>query len=145
MPLEIDEAREADLPAVMALMAELGRPAIEAGSDAHRAVYRRFLEDPEARLYVARRDGRVVGAASLVFRPRLNFATREAWIGELIVTAAERSSGVGRALVERCVAAAAERGCHRVRVESGNWRHEAHAFYRALGFEEIGKTFRLDL
>ncbi len=73
----IEPAADADVTAIMKLMAELGRPAVREASEAQRAVYRGFLADPESRLFVARRDGRVVGVASLVFRPRLNELTRE--------------------------------------------------------------------
>ena len=55
----------------------------------------------------------------------------------LVVSGRARRAGVGRALVERVIGWAAERGVDRVRVRSNVVRDEAHDFYLALGFERL--------
>jgi ribosomal protein S18 acetylase RimI-like enzyme len=52
---------------------------------------------------------------------------------------------VARALLDACVAEARRRGCHALKLESGNERTSAHALYVAYGFERFAGAYRLDL
>jgi GNAT superfamily N-acetyltransferase len=45
------------------------------------------------------------------------------------------------ALTRRLEEAAREEGCDRLEATSGEWREDAHTFYRELGFEETSKRF----
>lgn len=58
-------------------------------------------------------------------------------IGGLVVTEAQRKSGVGRALVEVAEKWTWERGLTRLRVRTNVNRDQAAPFYRKLGFREI--------
>src|SRR5690349_9871805 len=105
-----------DYPAVCALLAELGRPAVDADNDAAcRAVYDAQLADEGSdHLVAVDDDGTVVGFCSLHYRPRLNQVTPEAWVPDLIVSERTRSTGVGAALLAEAVRRARERGCHQL-------------------------------
>jgi predicted GNAT family N-acyltransferase len=59
-------------------------------------------------------------------------------IGRMAVLQAYRGQGIGRAMLETLVKAAAERGLSQVYLNS---QRTAVGFYRALGFEESGKPF----
>jgi ribosomal protein S18 acetylase RimI-like enzyme len=52
-----------------------------------------------------------------------------------------RHRGIARALLEEAQAIARRAGCDLVHVRSNHQRDDAHAFYRALGFEETHLTF----
>jgi GNAT superfamily N-acetyltransferase len=139
----VREAETDDWPAVAALLAELGRP--EAlGSEqeaALRAVYEGYLVRPDTAALVAEVDGRVVGFVDVEFRTRLNFATPQAWIPDLIVSEANRSGGAGHALLAAAEELARDRGCWGMSLESATWRTRAHAFYLREGWADSGKAF----
>ena len=126
-------------------MAGLGRPEVAADSGEQSEVFRAHVEDPDAQVFLAELDGTVAGAVSLVFRPRLNWTTSEAWIPDLYVDPGFRRRGAARALLDACVEAARERGCHRLILESGNERTEAHQLYEAYGFVHSGRAYGLAL
>ena len=139
----VREASPEDVPAILGLLGDLGRPRPAGQSEA--AEFGRMVEgyiaDGDKRVLVALVGGRVVGMASVLLLPRLNHATRELYMPELVVGHQYRRRGLGRALVEYCIRIAAESGCHRVRLESGNQRTGSHRFYRDMGFEQSALSF----
>jgi len=139
------EARREDAQAVLDLMAGLGRPEVESDSAAQEDVFLAHLAHPDAMVFVAEVEGAVAGAVSLWFRPRLNWRSVEAWIPDLYVHPAYRRRGAARALLDACAAAARERGCHRLSLESGHERLEAHQLYEAFGFTNAGRFYALNL
>jgi N-acetylglutamate synthase-like GNAT family acetyltransferase len=133
----IREARPDDRDAMLGLLADLGYPA-DPQTVARRL--ERIDGEPSARVFVAEREGAVVGLASvhvlqLIERPPLGR------VSAIVVGESARRAGVGVALVERVEREARAMGCDRMEVTSGEWRDDAHAFYRALGFEETSKRF----
>lgn len=132
-----------DFDAVTALLEELGRPRVSADTAAAaRAVYDAQIDDPAAEHLVAEDDdGAVVGFCSLHFRERLNHASEQAWIPDLVVAPGARRRGVGRALLAEAERRARERGCHDLTLESSHHRSEAHALYEAVGMAAPGLFF----
>ena len=139
----IREAQPGDWPEVMGLLAQLGRPDVRGTEDEApaRSLFETYLERSDTEAFVAELDGRVVGFVNVEFRSRLNFSTPEAWIPELIVGEGARGKGAGAALLERCEAAARERDCWSLSLESASWRERAHAFYLREGFEDLAHAF----
>jgi GNAT superfamily N-acetyltransferase len=141
--MDVREALAEDWPAVAALLAELGRPSV-LGTPEEEAARQGFLD------YLARDDtvaliatdgDRAVGFCDVEFRPRLNFATPQAWVPDLIVTEAARSRGAGAALLKRAEELARERDCWSISLESANWRTRAHAFYEREGWTDSAHAF----
>jgi N-acetylglutamate synthase-like GNAT family acetyltransferase len=133
----VRSARDRDRAAILGLLAELGYP-----SDAETLDRRlgRVGREPSVRMLVAEQDGRIVAFASLhvlhlVERPPLGR------LSAIVVKEPARRGGVGLALVERLEDEARAMGCDRLEVTSGEWRADAHAFYRELGYEETSKRF----
>lgn len=126
-------------------MADLGRPAVADDPREQADVFRSHLESPDHDVFVAELDGVVAGAVSLSFRPRLNWATPEAWIPDLYVDPAFRRRGAARALLDACAQTARKRGCHRLILESGHERAEAHRLYESYGFDHSGRAYTLAL
>jgi ribosomal protein S18 acetylase RimI-like enzyme len=137
------EARDAD--AVLALMEGLTRPAVANDAGPQREVFLQHLEDEDAQVFVAELGGRVAGAISLWFQPRLNWTTLQAWIPDLYVEPAFRRRGAARALLDACVEEARRRGCHRLVLESGHHREEAHRLYEQYGFQHYARAYALEL
>jgi GNAT superfamily N-acetyltransferase len=137
------ETRDAD--AVLALLEGLGRPEVAEDASGQRAVFVDHLGYDDATVLVAEQDGVVAGVASLWLRPRLNWVTLEAWVPDLFVDPAYRRLGLGRALLEACAAEARRKGCHRLSLDSGHQRAEAHLLYEDLGFVHAGRHYVLML
>jgi GNAT superfamily N-acetyltransferase len=137
------ETRDAD--AVLALLEGLGRPEVAEDASGQRAVFVDHLGYDDATVFVAEQDGVVAGVASLWLRPRLNWVTLEAWVSDLFVDPASRRLGLGRALLEACAAEARRKGCHRLSLDSGHQRAEAHLLYQDLGFVHAGRHYVLTL
>jgi GNAT superfamily N-acetyltransferase len=140
--VRVREATTYDWPAVSALLAELGRPDVRGADDEpeHAERFSAYLERDDALALVAETDGRVVGFVDVEFRQRLNFATPQAWIPDLVVSEDARGTGAG-ALLEEAERHARERGCWGMGLESANWRERSHAFYEHVGWADTGKAF----
>ena len=143
MNVRAAEPRDADR--VLALMEGLTRPAVADDAGPQREVFLAHLAHGDACVFVAELDGEIAGAVSLWIAPRLNWTTPEAWIPDLYVDPAFRRRGAARALLDSCVEEARRRGCHRLRLESGHHRAEAHRLYETYGFEHHARAYALML
>ncbi len=141
----VRKAEPRDVEAVLALMAGLGRPEVAENPGEQADVFQAHLKNPDATVFVAELDGAVAGAASLCFRTRLNWTSLEAWVPDLYVDPDFRRRGAARALLDACAEAARERGCHRLTLESGHERAEAHQLYETFGFTNEGRFYYLAL
>ena len=138
-------AAEADIPVMLRLLAELGRPQANAADARVTDVYREHMADHDRLVLVVELGGQVVGALDGTFRTRLNWPTRELWIADLIVTESARGHDAGRALMKEAMARARQAGCHRIALESGHQRKVAHQLYKSLGCVDSGIYFVLGL
>ena len=131
-PIEIRTAGPADTEALRSLLAELGYPV---GGEILTERMDRAAAERSIHMFVAEHREAIVGFASLHVLPPL------ARLSAIVVAESARRRGVGLALIERIEKAARAAGCDRMEVTSGEWRADAHAFYRDLGFEETSKRF----
>jgi len=91
------------------------------------AKMRRVFADG-ARMCVAVRDGKVVGVA--VHRVHENtFDGVQMYVDDLVSDEAQRSSGIGRALLDHLQGLARTAGCAKFNLDSGTQRQQAHKFY----------------
>jgi ribosomal protein S18 acetylase RimI-like enzyme len=91
-----------------------------------------IIDTPDSVLYVARLDGRVVGALTLAFY-RIPTGLK-AWIEDVVVDDSARGQGVGEALNRAAIAEAADRGAKNVSLTSRPSREVANRLYQRLGF-----------
>ena len=101
---------------------------------------RRYLKairgHPDAAIFVAEDDGRVVGRLSLARDPH-PASHHVADLG-LMVAASHRRRGLGRALLQQAVAWGGESGIRRLELHVFPWNEPALALYEAFGFEREG-------
>lgn len=147
--LEIRPAAENDIPAIVALLADDPLGAQRESPDdptPYRAAFRRLADDPNQRLMVAEREGRIVGTLQLTFVPGLSRrgATRSIIEG-VRVHASERGGGLGTRLIEWAIAESRRQNCRLVQLTSDNSRTDAHRFYERLGFTASHVGFKLAL
>ena len=143
--MSVRRADQRDADAALALMAGLGRPAVDADPSAQREVFLAHLAADACAIFLAEDEGARVGVASLWSRPRLNWTRPEAWVPDLYVDPAYRRRGHARALLDACAEEGRARGCHRLTLESGHDRAEAHRLYETYGFVHHGRFYGLRL
>lgn len=145
----VRRAEEADLPAVLELYAQPGMNAGEVISlDAAAAIWRRMAAYPSYGLYVATAadDHAVVGTFALLVMDNLaHGGAPSAVVEDVCVDERRRGRGIGRAMMTFAMDRAREIGCYKLTLSSNQARTGAHAFYRALGFEQHGFSFHVRL
>lgn len=100
-------------------------------------LFRQMEQTPE--IYhnlVAVQAGEVIGFISIIFYKTLFHTGGTALINELVVDAAWRGAGVGKALIEATVAEAKRRGMDEVEVGTEQENLSAQKFYHRCGFDE---------
>ncbi len=131
-----------DLRVALELAREMYRlPADE--PDAHRARFDALVNSPDATPFLAVADGAPVGLALFSFRRRLGHTRFQGWLSDLFVRPAARGRGIGRALVEACIAEWRLRQGDSIMLEVGTDNLAARRLYESLGFRETGLHFQL--
>ena len=146
--LEFRDAVDGDLPALLALYAQLEQePDVSMDLAAARALWERIRDRPDYRIVVAESpsDG-IVGAYSLQIVQGLAHAgTPSAIVEDVVVDSRYRRRGIGRKMMENAIARARVQGCYKLALSSNRRREAAHRFYEALGFERHGYSFAVFL
>ncbi|MGC4805575.1 GNAT family N-acetyltransferase [Micromonospora sp. DT233] len=147
--LTFREAVRADLPAVLALLAddELGgnRDAADV-DDAYERAFADVSADPRNHLVVADEDGVVVGCLQITYIPGLSRHGAERSLIEAVrVRSDRRGQGVGRQMMRWAISEAERRGCGLVQLTTDKSRADAQRFYRDLGFVASHEGMKLRL
>jgi len=143
------EARRADLPQIVALLADdpigAGREA-PADDGAYDAAFDLIDADPRNQLLVAELDGRVVGTLQLTMIPGLSRrGMLRGQIEGVRVAAGQRGHGLGRRMIAHAIDVAREHGCGLVQLTSDKRRPDAVRFYQSLGFADSHEGLKLPL
>ena len=127
-----------DAAQLAALLDALGYPC--SAEDAAERI-RRVQDDPDQQLLVAELHGSLQGLLCLDVMYYLPLGARTARILALSVSPEARRMGVGRSLLREAEARAREAGALRIELTTADHRTEAHAFYRACGYEDSALRF----
>lgn len=148
-PLSIRPARQADLPALIALYADddIGQTREQTTPDqAYQSAFDAITADPNHLLTVGEVDGAIAATLLLSFIPGLSrHGAWRAQIEAMRVARALRGQGLGRILLDWAVDEARRRGCTLVQLTSDRRRIEAHNFYERAGFEPSHFGFKRSL
>lgn len=150
-PVLFRDARLADLPAIIGMLAEdmrgAGRedaslPLDQAYVDAFEAID----NSPTNHQLVAEIGAEVVGCLQITFTPGLSHKGGwRATIEGVRVAAHRRGQGIGDKMLRHAVFLAQLRGCHLVQLTTNKARRDAQRFYARLGFENSHEGFKLQL
>ncbi|MCY0951593.1 GNAT family N-acetyltransferase [Streptomyces sp. H27-S2] len=147
--LTIRPATEADLPAVVAMLADDPLGATRESPDdltPYLTALKHLSEDPNQHVVVAVRADRVVGTLQLtIVRGLSRRAATRSIIEGVRVHADERGSGLGTLFIEWAVEQSRAEGCALVQLTSDATRTDAHRFYERLGFTASHVGFKLSL
>ena len=142
--MSLREARPEDAPALAVLLAELGYPN---SVEPLRARLRAFAADPSSFVLIAVEADGVLGLASASVLPLLHEDGSWCRLSALVVGEGSRRAGIGRKLVAEVEERARAAGCRYLEVTSGERpeREAAHAFYEALGLEQVSRRYLKEL
>ncbi|WP_329196706.1 MULTISPECIES: GNAT family N-acetyltransferase [unclassified Streptomyces] len=147
--LTIRPATEADLPAIVSLLADDPLGAARESPDdlaPYVEALKHLTDDPHQHVMVAVRGERVVGTLQLTVVAGLSRrgATRSIIEG-VRVHADERGSGLGTRFIEWAIERSRQENCALVQLTSDVTRTDAHRFYERLGFTASHVGFKLAL
>jgi GNAT superfamily N-acetyltransferase len=129
--------RPAELEAALPLIAGYQRFYLARPDDErNRAFFRRFIApSDQGFLLGAWEEDRLVGFATIYWTHSSTRAADVALMNDLFVAPAGRGKGVGRALIEGCVAAARDRGCAHLEWYTATDNVTAQRLYERTGAE----------
>lgn len=145
------DATEADLPAIVAMLADdpLGAareaPALPL-APSYLAAFRAVAASANQRLIVAVEGGRVIGTMQLLLIPAIS--RQGSWRGQIEgvrIASSHRGRGHGELLVRWAVEQCRIAGCVSVQLTSDNARFDAHRFWRRAGFVPTHIGFKMSL
>ncbi|MEU5787338.1 GNAT family N-acetyltransferase [Micromonospora purpureochromogenes] len=143
------EAVRADLPAVIALLADdvLGKARdFTEVDEAYERAFADITADPRNHLIVADEAGELVGCMQITYIPGLGrHGAERSLIESVRVRSDLRGRGLGRRMMEWAVDQARQRGCALVQLTTDKTRADAHRFYRSLGFAPTHEGMKLPL
>ncbi|MEU2618778.1 GNAT family N-acetyltransferase [Streptomyces sp. NPDC007157] len=147
--LDIRAAVADDIPAIVGMLADDPLGARRESPDdltPYLSALERLSADPNQRLVVAVREGRVVGTLQLTIIPGLSRrgATRSI-IEAVRIHADERGGGLGTRFIEWAIEESRRQGCQLVQLTSDASRTSAHRFYERLGFTGSHVGFKLEI
>ncbi|MDO3700420.1 GNAT family N-acetyltransferase [Micromonospora sp. C28SCA-DRY-2] len=143
------EAVRADLPAIVALLADdvLGKARDHTEVDAaYEKAFADITADPRNQLIVADADGELLGCMQLTYIPGLGRHGAERQLIESVrIRSDRRGQGLGRTMMTWAIDQAKQRGCALVQLTTDKTRHDAHRFYLGLGFVASHEGMKLPL
>jgi len=147
----IREARESDLPALIAMFA--ADPLGGHGDTTDPVAYPDYISafatiaaSSDQTLYIAEHAGDVVGTFQTMVTTSLNARGSSAMIIEAVQTRADmRGQGIGAQMIEFAIAEAKSRGVRLVQLTSNAVRKDAHRFYERLGVKPSHLGFKMAL
>ncbi|PZG00962.1 GNAT family N-acetyltransferase [Micromonospora deserti] len=143
------EAVRADLPAVLALLADdvLGKTRDVTEVDAaYERAFADITADPRNQLIVADGGGELLGCMQLTYIPGLGrHGTERQLVESVRVRSDRRGHGLGRRMMTWAIDQARQRGCGLVQLTTDKRRQDAHRFYLSLGFVASHEGMKLAL
>ena len=147
MNIEIQEAKEQDLPAIIDLYKQLDTSNSEQLSiEEAIQMFRKINTYPDYKLYVAVKDGQIVGTFTLLIMDSLAHRGKSSGIVEDVVVDEQwRGKGIRKLMMRFAMDYCKRTGCTKLALSSNMKRLAAHQFYESLEFQRHGYSFRVDL
>lgn len=144
----VRQARDADLPALAALLAELmtHHGVTPLGPERAVAALTRALHGPNAWYFVAEVEGRIVGMLGVNERFSTWDAAPYGYVEDFCVTEAWRGQRIGTLLLDQLAAWGRGRGWARIDLDVSAYLTDSVRFYARRGYADTGSLlYRLRL
>lgn len=139
--MNIREARESDLDALLELYLDLHEQCVPEHDERLRNTWTRIIADPDHHLIVCEHGGRIVSSCVCVIIPNLTRGVRPYAFVENVVTRADaRGNGYATACLDRAREIAAKSGCYKMMLLTGSHDPKTLDFYRHAGYNNTDKT-----
>ena len=151
LAVTIRQAREEDVAAIVAILASddiggHGDTTDEAARADYLQAFHTLQRTPRETLYVAERDGEIVGTFQTLLTTTLTGRGATSMIVEAVQTRPDmRGHGIGARMIGFCIEEARRLGLRQVQLTSNAARTDAHRFYERLGFAKSHLGFRYKL
>lgn len=99
------------------------------------------LTNSSSRIYVAEKNGILIGFATVSFRRVVRYPKPIAELEEIFVHEEYRKTGIGKLLLNTIIIESQKKGCYRLYIESAHSHKVAHLFYKNNNFTEYGLHF----
>jgi GNAT superfamily N-acetyltransferase len=141
--VEIQEATDEDLPAILSLYAQ---PDVDDGkvlsTDRAQGIFARIRSYPEYRIYVAKAKDKIIGTFALLVMDNLaHMGAPSAIVEDVVVDPDWQGKGVGKQMMQSAIRRCRETGCYKLALSSNLKREVAHRFYESLGFRRHGYSY----
>jgi GNAT superfamily N-acetyltransferase len=107
-------------------------------------IKKKTLETKAIRISV-QEDGQEVGRARLCLIDNDLHDEPYGLVEDIFVEEEYRGKGVGTTLIEMVIREAKAQHCYKLVAQSRYSRERVHQLYEKIGFNDYGKTFRMDL
>lgn len=104
-------------------------------------IYSKMMNDDAYTIFVALKDGKVVGEITLRIEEQLHHCAKVAEIMECAVSEKYRCCGFGSRLFKEAYDFAVRENCVQIEVSSNQVRLRAHTFYERLGMKNTHYKF----
>lgn len=139
--MEIREAVEKDLQALLKLYTELHDNAIPERNEALLKLWTNIFLDKNHHIIVAEEDGQIVSSCVLVIILNLTHNQCPYALIENVITAnAYRRQGLAFACLEYAKQIARQNGCYKIMLMTGSKKDSTLNFYRKAGYNSEDKT-----
>ena len=138
----IREIKEEDLSNGFLESLDSLRRASDLKKDKALAILNQIKSNPYHLIFVAEKDGRVVGSTTLLIEPK--FIHKGGLVGhieDVVVASHMQGQGIGKKLVETCLKHAKEKGCYKTILDCSD---ELKRFYEKLGFIHCSNGMRFE-
>ena len=143
----IRKATEKDIPRILELYSGLGDGKNEKlDVESEKENLRKIQSYPNYEVYVAEKEGRIVGTFELLIMDNLAHSGKpSAIVEDVVVDENERGGGIGKTMMQFAMEQSKRHGCYKMTLSSNLKRERAHRFYENLGFERHGYSFIVKL
>ncbi len=143
-PVSCRVATQADLADILRLYAQPDLDGRALSLPEAERLFERIAQQPDYKLYVAVRDGQIVGTFALLIMQNLgHWGTPSGVIEDVAVDPACQGQGIGGIMMRHALKICGEKNCYKAVLSSNLKRERAHVFYESLGFERHGYSYRV--
>ena len=107
-----------------------------------RTIFQRITENPHETIYVAVKDSKVIGAASIIIEQKfIHDGGKVGHIEDVVVAKEFQGKGVGQKIVIALLEFAQRQGCYKTILDCTD---ELIPFYEKIGFKRYSSAMRFD-